>query len=368
MTTGIEGSTQAAPGSEGPHVLTVPGPGAAYPASGRRLRRARVAAVTTLVALPMLVYGLPALLGHPVVPGDDLTQNLPLRLLVGRDLRSGHLPIFDPYIWSGAPLLAGWNAGAAYPLTWLFAVLPGTAAWTVNLLAAGMTAATGCYAFLRASRLSVLASWAGGMTYAFGGGMVAQISHVSLVIGMSWVPIALLAILRLTRPAPVDRRSLLRWTTVLAGAVGLVLLAGEPRAVTDAAAVLVLYGGWRLAKLAAHTGRGPHVGSTDAAAAGRGATWKASVAVVFGALLGVGLGAVQLVPGLAAVATSQRAQVTAYLFGAGSLPVRWLTLLGVPDLLGGSGSFGQPTFSASYNLTEVTGYVGLLPLAAAVAL
>ena len=40
----------------------------------------------------------------------------------------------------------------------------------------------------------------------------------------------------------------------------------------------------------------------------------------------------------------------------------------VPDLLGGSGSLGQPSFLASDNLTEVTGYVGLMPLVASLAL
>ena len=318
-----------------------------------RQRRAQLAAVSSLVALALLVYALPAALGHPVVPGDDLTQNLPLRELVGRDLRSGRLPVFDPYIWGGAPLLAGWNAGAAYPLTWLFALLPGVAAWTVNLVAAATAAALGSYAFLRASRLGVLASWAGAMTFAFGGGMVAQVPHAGLVIGMSWAPLALLALLRLTSPGPAAWPSRLRWTAVLAVAVGLVLLSGEPRAATDVAVVLVLYAAWRLVRL-----------QRAAAAGAAGAVG----AVGTGALVGLGLGAIQLLPGLAAVATSQRANASAFLFGAGSLPVRWLALLGVPDLLGGSGSFGQPAFFANYNLTEVTGYVGLLPLVAAVAL
>ena len=40
----------------------------------------------------------------------------------------------------------------------------------------------------------------------------------------------------------------------------------------------------------------------------------------------------------------------------------------VPDLLGGSGSLGQPAFFANYNLAEVTGYIGILPLVAAAAL
>jgi hypothetical protein len=48
--------------------------------------------------------------------------------------------------------------------------------------------------------------------------------------------------------------------------------------------------------------------------------------------------------------------------------VRWLSLLAVPDVLGSSGSFGLPSFLPSYNLTEVTGYVGVLPLAAALGL
>jgi hypothetical protein len=311
-------------------------------------------AVGSLVVLSLLVYGLPALFGHPVVPGDDLIQNLPLRELVGDDLRAGRLPVFDPYIWSGAPLLAGWNAGAAYPLTWLFAVMSGTAAWTLNLVAAAACASVGCYAFLRASGLAVVPSWAGAMTFAFGGGMVAQVSHVGFIIGMSWVPLALLALLRLTAPAAsTTSSSRLRWAALLAVTVGMVLLSGEPRAVTDGAVVLAIYAAWRI--LAALR-----------------ASWRAGAVaagtVLLGAGAGIGLGAVQILPGLAAVATSQRAHPGAFLFGAGSLPAHWLTLLGVPDLLGGSGSFGQPVFFARYNLTEVTGYVGLLPLVAAVAL
>ena len=87
-----------------------------------RLRRADVVGVVLLVVLPAVVFGIPALLGHTILPGDDLGQNFPLRVLAGREIRGGHLPLYDPYIWSGAPLLAGWNAGAAYPFTWLFAI------------------------------------------------------------------------------------------------------------------------------------------------------------------------------------------------------------------------------------------------------
>ena len=341
--------------------------------SGRR--RGDAVAVVVLVALPAVIFGLPALLGHAVLPGDDLTQNLPLRVLAGREIRAGHLPLFDPYIWSGAPLLAGWNAAAAYPLTWLFAILPGTAAWTVNMIATWAVAGLGMFCFLRALRLASLASLLGAFSFAFAGGMSAQVTHFGLVAGMSWVPLALLSILRLSQDRPMASRpgrsagragrSVGRsvgageaglaqpgrcgWTAVLAVAIGLMILAGEPRAIDDACVIVLLYGAWQVARLGRRAG-------------------PAVVSVSAGLALGLCLGAVQWLPGLAAISSSQRGADSMALYSSGSLPVRWVLLTLVPDLLGGSGSLGQPSFFGFYNLTEVTSYVGILPLVAAFAL
>ena len=302
------------------------------------------AAIALLIALPALIFGVPALLGHPVLPGDDLTQNFPLRVLAGQQIRHGQLPLFDPYVWSGAPLLGDWNAGAAYPLTLLFAILPAAGAWTIGMIVTWAVAGTGLFCFLQALRLASLPSLLGALSFAFAGAMSAQVPHFGLVAGMSWVPVQLLAVLRLSEPRGLASR--LRWTAVLAAAFGLTILAGEPRAIADAGVIVILYAVWRVARLGRRCG-------------------LAASAVAAGLLLGGCLGAVQWLPGLAVIGTSQRAVSTAALFNSGSLPHRWLLLMLVPDLLGGSGSFGQPSFLASYNLTEVTGYVGILPLVAA---
>ncbi|MCW2906961.1 MAG: hypothetical protein JWL68_1750, partial [Actinomycetia bacterium] len=319
----------------------VPGP--------RAVRRwpADATAVALLIALPVLVYGVPALLGHPVLPGDDLTQNFPLRVLAGHEIRSGHLPLYNPYIWSGAPLLAGWNAGAAYPFTFLFAVLPPVAAWTLNMILTWMVAGLGMFAFLRACRLATAAGLLGALSFAFAGAMSAQVAHFGLVAGMSWVPLQLLCVLRLS--APRSTLSRLAWAGALACTFGLTILAGEPRAIDDAGVIVLLYAVWQIARLGRRFG-------------------PAALSVAAGLALGACLGAVQWMPGLAVVGTSQRGASTVALFNSGSLPHRWLLLMLVPDLLGGSGSFGQPAFLANYNLAEVTGYVGILPLVAALAL
>jgi hypothetical protein len=310
-------------------------------------KRGDVAALAILVTIATVVFGLPAMLGHAVVPGDDRSQSFPLRVLVGSDLRHGRLPLLDPYIWSGAPLLGGWNAGAAYPFTWLFAVFPGTAAWALNQVIAAATAAVGSYVFLRNLALRPLPSALGALSFTFAGAMAAQTSHFGLLAGTSWVPWLLVALLRLSRPAPPAVR--LGWVAVIGGAGALCVLAGDPRAVDDAVVVVVLYGSWLALRL--ERGLGSYLGAVGA-----------------GALLAVGLSALQWAPGIAAVATSQRAVHSLVLFDSGSWPARWLLFLLIPDLLGGSGSFGQPSFLGSYNLTEVTGYVGILPLVAAVAL
>ena len=310
-------------------------------------RRGDVVAAVLLIALPAVIFGVPALFGHPVLPGDDLTQNFPLRVLAGREIRAGHLPLFDPYIWSGAPLLAGWNAAAAYPLTWLFAILPSTAAWTLNMIVTWAVAGLGMFCFLRALRLASLASFLGAFSFAFAGGMSAQVTHFGLVAGLSWVPLALLSIRRLAQDRPV--RSRLGWIAVLATAMGLMILAGEPRAIDDGCVILLIYAGWQVAPLGRRAG-------------------PAAVSVAAGLALGMCLGAIQLLPGLATISSSQRGVDSMALYSSGSLPVRWVLLTLVPDLLGGSGSLGQPSFFGFYNLTEVTSYVGILPLVAAFAL
>jgi hypothetical protein len=306
-----------------------------------------VAAIVLLVALPAMVFGVPALLGHPVLPGDDLTQNFPLRVLAGSQIRSGQLPLYNPYIWSGAPLLADWNAGAAYPLTLLFAILPGTVAWTLNMIVTWAVAGLGTFVFLRALRLASLPSALGALSFAFAGAMSAQVAHFGLVAGLSWVPVQLLGVLRLSEARSTASR--LKWIGVLAGAFGLTILAGEPRAIDDACVIVVIYAAWRIARLGRHWG-------------------PAAISVAAGLALGACLGAVQWMPGLAVVGSSQRGASSVAFFNSGSLPHRWLLLMLVPDLMGGSGSFGQPSFFANYNLAEVTGYVGILPLVAAAVL
>ena len=101
----------------------------------RPLERSDRWALVVLLAIPTVLFGVPALAGHPAIAADNLIQNFPLRVLSGQQMRTGHLPLLNPLANSTTPLLGGMNAGSFFPLTFLFVFLPPLVAWVANLVA-----------------------------------------------------------------------------------------------------------------------------------------------------------------------------------------------------------------------------------------
>ena len=320
--------------------------------------------MTFALVLPFAVFGIPQLFGMTFLSGDNFIQNLPMRVLVGKDLTHGVLPLWNPYLFSGTPLLGGFNAGAAYPVTWLTAVLPTFTAWTLTLAVAYDVALAGMYLFLRRQGISSTAATFGAVTFAFAGYMTAQIVHIDLIEGAAWLPWILVAVHGLTeRPepdtggVPAEPRSARRqrtrwWVLLLALALGLTLLAGAAEAIIDSGVLVVIYWIWRTA-------------SAGLLRRGAGQALARSVgAVVLGLVGGVALGAAQWLPGLLFLSQSQRATATYTFFTSGSLDNRLVTLVASPFVLGTNQGWPE-TYLGTYNFPEVTSYVGILALIAA---
>jgi hypothetical protein len=330
----------------------------------RHVARSDRWALTWLIGIPLVLFIVPALAGHPAIDADNLIQNFPLRVLAGRQLATGHLPLLDPLTNAGTPLLGGMNAGALYPLTMIFAFIQPIVAWLINMIVVYLTAAIGVFALCRWHGLRTWPAFAASITYAYSGAMVGQMVHLGVIQGYSFIPWALLLMVALSRrlkeldPGASWRRLArvsLPWVIGIAVLWGLTFLSGEPRAIASielltlivVPCVLLLRSSYWLD------------------------SWRLRIAylatLAVGFAWGVGLGLVQLLPGWAFINYSERSQVNYAFYGAGSLAVRWTTLLFTPDLLGGDGAFGQPSFFANYNLAEVTGYSGVLALIAGVA-
>ena len=295
-----------------------------------------------LIAIPTAAFVLPDLIGgRLLITGDNLQQNFPLHILVGSMLRHGQLPFWNQYIFSGAPLMADFNAGAFYPLTGLFVVLPDRAAWLATEIIAFSAIAVGMYVFLRALKLSTVACLLAAATYAFAGPVLSQVNHVDMTEGFVAIPWMLLAVLHIVR----DGRW--RWTILLGIAYASVILAGAPEAMLDEALLIVAF-------------------AVMSAGLNRERWWRVLTRCGTGAALALALAAIQWLPGLEAIRNSQRgAGVVA---AAGSYP-RPFTILGlVPYLDGGYGHLGEAQFFSQYNLPEVGIYLGILPIIALVTL
>ena len=322
------------------------------------------------LALPLLVFGIPQLFGMTDLSGDNFLQNFPMRVLVGTDLIHGALPLWNPYLFSGTPLLGGFNAGAAYPVTWLTAVLPIFTAWTLTLAITYDVALAGMYLFLRRQGIASTAATFGAVTFALAGYMTAQQVHIDLIEGAAWLPWILVAVHGLTaetgsvvgvgsRPgraarsaARSARRRTRGWVLVLTLALGLTLLAGAAEAIIDSGVLVAMYWVWRLADQG-YLRRG----------SGR-ALVRSVAAVPVGLVAGVALGTAQWLPG-----TGLPLPVPA---GHGQLRLLHQRIAQQPPRGPGRLTLRprhQPdvatSYAGTYNFPEVTSYVGILALIAA---
>jgi hypothetical protein len=129
--------------------------------------------------------------------------------------------------------------------------------------------------------------------------------------------------------------------------IGLLVLTGSPEALIDNSILVAIYGGWLVWR---HR-------------AGRIIVQMAIAAA--GALV---VTSIQWLPGLVFASHSQRSGSSYAFFITGSFPPKLTALTAMPYLLGGYGRFGVPLYRGQYNLAEVSSYIGILPICAALAM
>ena len=224
----------------------------------RQTRRADAAACA-LLALAPLMWLWPALLaGATFVPFDiarfdpwsidqtaeertqlagspsnfDVTEVpvlvLPEIELAHAELEEGRFPGWNPYARFGAPLFANGLAALLHPvnrLTMLNREDPGQGlvwrAW-IALAVAGL----GCFSLLRALRLRTAAALFGGLAFAFGGQLTANLHFYMRADALVWQPIMLLGCLLVSRASNTWGR--VPGTLLLAASTMMTWLSGFP--------------------------------------------------------------------------------------------------------------------------------------------
>ena len=252
-------------------------------------------------------------------------------------LRSFTLPTWTPLQSAGTPLLAQEQTAPLYPLTWLTAILPfyRSLAW-IAVLKVGL-AALGAMLLGRALGFGRWPALLAGISFAFGSYFVDWLGHPhdNDYLLLPWLILAV---------ESIGRRARARDAAWLSALVGLALLGGQPE---GAAVVLLAAGLWALFRLACD--RPP-----------RRALLIRLGLLLAGALVGVAIGAVMLLPTRELVS-----QNPGYSRSVPGLPPSSAISLLFPNW------WGIPTggtqTAGPLNFAERTAYVGVIPLLLAIA-
>lgn len=123
---------------------------------------------------------------------DSISQFYPWRSLVGEFWRVGEFPLWNFYMFSGAPLLATLHSAALYPLNVLYIFLSNQTSWTVLVVLQIWLAGIFMYLFLRRLDLDKEASVLGGLIFSFSGYMIAWLEFATGGQAGLWLPLLLL--------------------------------------------------------------------------------------------------------------------------------------------------------------------------------
>ncbi|MCL4359722.1 YfhO family protein [Patescibacteria group bacterium] len=174
---------------------------------------------------------------------DPVRQQIPWRKIAVDDLKSGTLPLWNPYAFSGTSLIGNIQSGALYPLNILFFLFPFPEAWTALIVLTPLLAGFFLYLFLRNTGISPPASFLGAAAWSFCGFSVAWLTWGTIVHTALWIPLILLSADNLFAYAGKKRQSRNKavWFMVLAGSLACQFFAGHSQVFLYAVLVEAAY-------------------------------------------------------------------------------------------------------------------------------
>jgi len=323
-----------------------------HPYGSRNTHPVRFACILdslALVALVLVFFWRLAFTNLILVDFDVFTYFYPYREHAAEALRTGRFPLWNPYLFLGAPFFANIQTAVLYPLNAVYLLMePVTRALNASILLHVMLLAMFTYAFARISvGLGRWGAFAAAAVFSLGGFVGAQVSHINQLNAAAWLPLILLLFDRAWR-----RRSA-TWAMLTGLAVGVQLLAGHTQESYLSLAALGLYALFlALSEMRSRgaEGQGRKLLRTLAPPLLR----SSALLLVIGAV-GAGLAAVQLLPTLELSGLSIRGGGMSYQAATSFSLEPW----NLPAAL-------LPNYMPDAQLAgEFVGYVGLAALALA---
>ena len=250
------------------------------------------------------------------------------------ELKQGHLVLWNPHNYAGAPYFGGFGPAVLYPPHWLHMILPTAFAINVGVALHLFLAGLWVYFWTLHRRLHPLACILAGLVFMFCGAHFLQIyrGHLHCLTTLTWAPLIFLAV------DGVLQTFSLKWVLLGMAAVSMQILAGHVQYIFYTAIIAGTYAlvGW--------------------VRSGRRLREAAALASIY--LGGASLAAVQLFTGLQAALESHRSGISYDVASSFAFPPENLLTLILPGVFG---DMVTTPYWGRWTLTEMSLFIGVAP-------
>ena len=305
-----------------------------------------------LIIAPIILFSPIIFSGKALFWGTPSTQFVPWWEFAWSSIISGDLPLWNPWLGMGSPLVANYQIAIFYPPYWIYLLL----LWLggVDWMAWGMAlivvlhlilAGIGTARLLDDLGVSELGQVIGGLAYSLSGYLVGRAGFLSINASVAWIPWILL----FTKRLGICRSAFWKTSIFLA----FLLLAGHAQTGWYTILLAVSWTAFWAIKDGKHEKRWWSIAWSWLNLAGAG-------------LLASGISAIQLIPTAQYLWLSQRASEYGYqdAMTYSFWPWRLITLI-IPDIFGNP---GDGTYWGYGNYWEDAVYIGLIPIIVAIGL
>ncbi len=125
---------------------------------------------------------------------DVITQIYPWKNFTIETLKTGQIPLWNPYSFSGTPHLANYQSAVLFPFNFIFFLFPFVDGWSLLVLLQPLLAGLFMYLFVRSLKRSQAASLISSISFMFCGFIVVWMDYATLAYAISFLPLALFCI------------------------------------------------------------------------------------------------------------------------------------------------------------------------------
>ncbi len=276
-------------------------------------------------------WGYPAgvYIKNPLI-SDIFSQFYMWKSIIGEGWKNLQIPLWNPYSYSGYPLLANFHSGVFYPLNILYIFFGDIWSWNLLVIFPSIASALTMYLFLRTIKLSKIGSLIGGLIYSYSGFAISWAQFVTADQAMIWMPLLFIV---LEKYIDTKRSYYLYWLPIL---FFLLITSGHFQIMVYISLLTIVYFFWKWFETRDIT-----------------LIYK----LIFPGLLTIGIVCFQLLPTFELTKLGLRS-VENYISGYnyGLLPLKYLVTLIAPDY------FGNPAtgnFFGAFNYHEAIFYTGV---------